>query len=32
MSAFDPAVMRDTAVLILAIAALVRAIWPHGIF
>jgi hypothetical protein len=32
MSAFDPAVIREAAMLIFAVAALVKAIWPHGIF
>lgn len=32
MNAFDPAVMRDLAFLIYAIAALIQAIWPNGIF
>ena len=31
MCAFDPAVVRDLALLIYAIAALIRAIWPNGI-
>ncbi len=31
MEAFDP-VMRDVALLIFAIAALIRSIWPNGIF
>lgn len=32
MIAFDPAVVRDVTLLIIAITALVRAIWPNGIF
>jgi len=31
MYALDPAVMRDLTVLIIAITALIRAIWPNGI-
>jgi hypothetical protein len=32
MTAFDPAVMRDLTVLIIAITALIRAVWPNGIY
>jgi hypothetical protein len=31
MHAFDPAVIRDVTMLIAAITALVRAIWPKGV-
>jgi len=32
MHAFDPAVMRDLAFLIAALTALIRAIWPNGVY
>ncbi|TCK28547.1 hypothetical protein EV667_2554 [Ancylobacter aquaticus] len=32
MSAPDPAVMRDIALLLAALAGLIKAIWPNGIF
>jgi hypothetical protein len=31
MSAFDPATMRDAAMLIYSIVVLIKAIWPNGI-
>ena len=31
MIAFDPAVVRELTLLILAIAAIIKAIWPNGI-
>jgi hypothetical protein len=31
MSAFDPAVIRELALLIIAITGLIKAIWPNGI-
>jgi hypothetical protein len=31
MHAFDPAVMRDVTLLIIAITGLIKAIWPNGI-
>jgi hypothetical protein len=31
MSAFDPAVMHEVALLIIAITGLIQAIWPNGI-
>ncbi len=32
MIAFDPAVMRELTLFIIALTALIRAIWPNGIF
>jgi hypothetical protein len=32
MSALDPAVMHEAVLLIIAIASLIDAIWPNGIF
>jgi hypothetical protein len=32
MSALDPAVMHEATLLIIAIAALTKAVWPNGIF
>ncbi len=32
MRAFDPAVMRDLILLITALTALVKAVWPNGVF
>ncbi len=32
MCAFDPAVMRELTLFIVAVTGLIKAIWPNGIF